>query len=129
MGRKSLATVPDIEQLLEVAHVLPGPVGFPKPIIIRFYNCNLRDICFRLKKFYAPKEEARSPGGRGGGTSGGSGGGVGDGEWGSPGREAAGVFEGRGKYCFPLYEDFKILYSAPGRGGEGAVWGSMFGMV
>jgi hypothetical protein len=101
--RKILATVPDIEQLLEVAHVLPGPVGFPKQIIIRFYNRNLRDICFRLKKYYAPREEARSPGG--GGTSGGSGGGVGDSEWGPPGREAAGGFEGRGKYCFPLYED------------------------
>jgi hypothetical protein len=101
--KKILSAVPDIEQLLEVAHVLPGPAGFPKPIIIRFYNRNLRDICFRLKKYHAPREEARSP--RGDGASGGIGGGEGDGGWGSQRGEAAGGFEGRGKYCFPLYED------------------------
>jgi len=101
--RKILHSVPECDQLLEIAHVLPGPENSPKPIIIRFYNRNLRDICFRLKKFYSPREEARSPGS--GGASGGGGEGGGGGGGGHPGEAAAGGFEGRGKYRFPLYED------------------------
>jgi hypothetical protein len=99
--RNILHSVPTSDQLLEIAHVLPGPEGAPKPIIIRFYNRNIRDICFRLKKFYSPREAAGSYGGASGGD--GDGGGAGGG--GQTGDAAAGGFEGRGKYQFPLYED------------------------
>jgi hypothetical protein len=97
--RKLISTVPPIEQLLELAHVLPGKAGQPKPVIMRFLNRNVKEVVFKMKKFYAPREESRSGGGASQGASGGepagSGGGVGEG----------GGFEGRGKYLFPLYED------------------------
>jgi hypothetical protein len=93
-----LAAVPTAEQLLELAHVLPGTAGQPKPVIMRFYNRNVRDIFFRLKKHYAPREEPRSPdGGAAGGASRRGGRASGD--------DSTGGFEGRGRYCFPLYED------------------------
>jgi hypothetical protein len=60
-----LRDVPSAEQLLEVAHVLPGKPGQPKPVIMRFYNRNTRDVCFRMKKFFAPR---LSDGAGGGGT-------------------------------------------------------------
>jgi hypothetical protein len=47
---KQLKTIPTAAELLEVAHVLPAKPGDIKPIIARFYNCNIRDLCFRLKK-------------------------------------------------------------------------------
>jgi archaellum component FlaC len=95
--RKLLMHIPPVEQLLEMAHVLPGKVGETKPIIMRFFNRNTKDLIFRLKKFYAPRiSGTRGVGGRSGGGGGGSGGG---------GEEEPGGFEGRGKYAYPLYED------------------------
>jgi FtsZ-binding cell division protein ZapB len=89
---KQLKTIPAAAELLEVAHVLPAKPGETKPIIARFYNRNIRDLCFRLKKDFATREEGRrnqrDERGAAGGRSDGGGG-----------------FEGRGKYCFPFYED------------------------
>jgi len=102
-----LPAVPTAAELLEVAHVLPGPAGQPKPIIMRFFNRNVRDVCFKLKKYYAPRagRGGAGDGGAGGvGASGGRGGAAG-GAGGVGGDEAAGGFEGRGRYLFPLYED------------------------
>jgi len=102
-----LPAVPSADQLLEVAHILPGPASQPKPVIMRFYNRNVRDVCFRLKKLYAPRAERGSAGGGGaggGGASGGRGGAAG-GAGGEVGEAETGGFEGRGKYLFPLYED------------------------
>jgi hypothetical protein len=90
VARNLLPKVPTADQLLETAHVLPGKAGQPKPIIMRFYNRNVRDVCFTLKKYYAPRVE-QSGGGRGGAARG--------------GEEGAGGFEGRGRYLYPLYED------------------------
>jgi len=56
---KQLKTIPTAAELLEVAHVLPAKPGDTKPIIARFYNRNIRDLCFRLKKDYATREEGR----------------------------------------------------------------------
>jgi len=102
-----LQAIPTAEQLLEVAHILPGPAGQPKPVIMRFYNRNVRDLCFRLKKHYAPRVERGSPGGGGAGGGGarGGGGGAAGGAGGDVGDEEAGGFEGRGRYRYPLYED------------------------
>jgi hypothetical protein len=92
LERKQLHNIPSVEQLLEVAHVLPGKDGDPKPIIMRFFNRNTKDLIFRLKKFYAPRISGS--------------GGIGGGGGGARARaEEAGGFEGRGKYTFPLYED------------------------
>jgi hypothetical protein len=101
--RKLLPEVIQLDQLLEVAHVLPGKPGERKPIIMRFYNRNVRDIIFRIKKFYAPRERPNNGGGGGGGGRGGHGGAAGGDAGGET--EDAGGFEGRGKYMFPLYED------------------------
>jgi hypothetical protein len=106
--RKMLREIPSADQLLEIAHVLPGRAGDPKPVIVRFYNRNVRDTIFKLKKFYAPREARGGAGGRtaGVGRGGTAGGGAGGhaGVSGGPGEEAGG-FEGRGKYLFPIYED------------------------
>jgi len=90
VAKNLLTKVPTADQLLETAHVLPGKAGQPKPIIMRFYNRNVRDACFVMKKHYAPRVE-QSGGGRGGAARG--------------GEEGAGGFEGRGRYLYPLYED------------------------
>lgn len=51
-----LETIPQFDQLFETAHVLPGKGGYAnKPIIARFYNRNLKSLCFRHRKAYAPR--------------------------------------------------------------------------
>ena len=52
-----LSSVPQVEDILESAHVLPGKLE-TKPIIARFYTRNIRSLIFRLKKEFAPKEQA-----------------------------------------------------------------------
>jgi hypothetical protein len=96
--REILPSVPTVDQLLELAHVLPGKPCQPKPIIMRFLNRNVKDIIFNLKKFYAPREEGLRVGA--GASRGGSRGPARAGEG-----EEGGGFEGRGKYKYPLYED------------------------
>ena len=47
---------PELDQLLERAHVLPATkAGAIKPIICRFLNRDCKAVCFRLKKKYATK--------------------------------------------------------------------------
>jgi hypothetical protein len=55
-----ISNIPGAEELLEVAHVLPGKPGSNKPVIARFYNRFLRSVCLRLKKQYATKTPKRS---------------------------------------------------------------------
>jgi hypothetical protein len=50
-----LAAVPGVDDLLEMAHVLPAKEGATKPIIARFHARELRSLVFRHKKQYAPK--------------------------------------------------------------------------
>jgi len=104
IDRKLLGTLPSAHDLLEVAHVLPAKSGSTKPIIARFYNRNLRDLCIRLKKDFAPRETGRTSqwsDGAFGGTSqgrtsqGGASGGT------SVGEEP----NGKGRYMFPFHED------------------------
>jgi hypothetical protein len=54
-----LADVPLATSVLEVAHVLPGKPGQPRPIIMRFYNRNIRSLCFQFKRDHAPREPAK----------------------------------------------------------------------
>ncbi len=46
--------IPDCDQLLETAHVLPGKPGANKPIIVRFLKRAHKSLCFRFRKDYAP---------------------------------------------------------------------------
>jgi len=96
-----LKELPSAEQVLEVAHVLPGKPGLPKPIIMRFYNRNVRNLCFQLKKEFAEREPPRGPGGQqqqqqGGGSRSRRGGEQVEGDSGQG---------GVGRYRYPLYDD------------------------
>jgi len=51
-----LSEVPPAQQVLEIAHVLPGKPGVPRPIIMRFFSRNVRSLCFQFKKDFAPRE-------------------------------------------------------------------------
>jgi len=74
-----LTEVPPAHQVLEVAHILPGKPGVPRPIIMRFFSRNIRSICFQFKKDFAPREpEPR-------------------GDQGESGR--------KGRFKYPLYDD------------------------
>jgi hypothetical protein len=95
MGK--LTSIPSAEQILEVAHVLPGKPGLPKPIIMRFFSRNMRNLIFQLKKDFAEREPDRRAGG---------------GEVSARSRVGAGPEEGsgdgngrRGRYRYPLYDD------------------------
>jgi len=77
-----LHAVPAAEQVLELAHVLPGKPGMPKPIIMRFINRNLRDLVFRLKRDFAEREEPASARG-----------------------ETAGSDTKVGRFRYPLFDD------------------------
>jgi len=89
-----LKSIPLPEQVLEVAHVLPGKPGLPKPIIVRFFSRNLRNLIFQCKKDFAVREEETRPR-RSADNGGGAGG----------GGNINGGFEGRGRFRFPLYDD------------------------
>ena len=79
--------MPTCEQVLETAHVLPGPEGKDKPIIARFFNRNIRAIIFRGKKEHAPRLPAEKQATRN-----------------SPARP--------GKFMFPIYKDLtSVNYS------------------
>jgi len=99
--REILPSVPTVDQLLELAHVLPGKPGQPKPIIMRFLNRNVKDIIFSLKKFYAPREEGLRVGAGAGASRGGPRGPVRAGEG-----EEGGVSRGGGNTSTPFMRTF-----------------------
>jgi len=76
-----LDAVPPAGQVLEVAHVLPGKPGQPRPIIMRFFSRNIRSLCFQFKRDFAPRDPVH-------GTEG--------------GRDGS---EKRGRFSYPLYDD------------------------
>jgi uncharacterized protein YoxC len=83
-----LRVIPTADEVLEVAHVLPGKQGYPKPVIMRFYNRNLRNLVFKHKRDSAPRAAVPSAG-RGGGGS-----------------------ERLGKLLYPLFDDLtRINYA------------------
>jgi hypothetical protein len=52
-----ITSVPPCENLIEVAHILPGK-GAKKPIIVRFFSRYWRSLLFRFRKTHAPREAA-----------------------------------------------------------------------
>jgi len=60
-----LEAVPPANQVLEVAHVLPGKPGLPRPVIMRFFSRNVRSLCFQFKRECAPRETIRPSAGQG----------------------------------------------------------------
>jgi len=53
----AIRSIPDFEQLLESAHVLPGKQGSSKPIIARFRTRFWKQLCFRYRKDHASRIE------------------------------------------------------------------------
>ena len=84
LADKLIAKLPTCEQVLETAHVLPGPADKPKPIIARFFNRNIRAIVFRGKKDHAPRLAEE--------------------------RQATRNSQARpGKFAYPIYEDLSPI--------------------
>jgi hypothetical protein len=54
----NLVAVPGVDELLEMAHVLPSKEGTTKPFIARFHAQELRSLVFKHKKQFAPKHTA-----------------------------------------------------------------------
>ena len=84
LAAKLISKLPTCEQVLETAHVLPGPADKPKPIIARFFNRNIRAIVFRGKKDHTPRLAAEKQSTRN-----------------SQARP--------GKYAYPIYEDLSPI--------------------
>jgi hypothetical protein len=78
--------IPTDDQLLEVAHVLPGKSGTSRPIIARFKDRNFRTACLRYRKDFATRTPHHTGSSSGGGPA-----------------ENGPV--GRGSYAYPFYED------------------------
>ena len=53
-----ISEVPDCEALLETAHILPGKGQGAKPVIARFFSRYWRNLVFRHRKEFAPREQA-----------------------------------------------------------------------
>jgi len=51
-----LAGMPTAASTIELAHVLPGAPGKPRPIIMRFFNRNDRALVLRHRKQFAVKD-------------------------------------------------------------------------
>ena len=63
-NRGLIPAIPDCDDVLETAHILPAKASDrPKPIIARFYSRNIRAMVFRLKKELAPTTIITTKGG------------------------------------------------------------------
>ena len=89
-----ISSIPNANQLMEVAHVLPGKQGEHKPIIARFYDRDMKALCLRLKREHATR--AKRTGTAVGAVGAAAGGGA---------TEAGGRPEDRGWISFPFHED------------------------
>jgi hypothetical protein len=57
-----ISTVPSCFETIEMAHTLPGRGDKPKPIIVRFFNRNVKTLLFRHRKDFAAKTEVPASG-------------------------------------------------------------------
>jgi hypothetical protein len=55
--QKAISHIPCCYEMIEMAHPLPAKSGAPKPIIVRFFNRNIKSLLFRHRKEYAKKVE------------------------------------------------------------------------
>jgi hypothetical protein len=52
-SKHAISAVPACFEMIEMAHPLPGKSDKPKPIIVRFFNRNLKAVLFRHRKEFA----------------------------------------------------------------------------
>jgi hypothetical protein len=58
---RAISQVPSCYETIEMAHPLPGRSDRPKPIIVRFFNRNIKAVLFRHRKEFAIKSEEKGP--------------------------------------------------------------------
>jgi hypothetical protein len=54
VAKGDMMNIPPVENILENAHILPVKGDGKKPVIVRFFEREVRDIVFRNKKEHAP---------------------------------------------------------------------------
>jgi hypothetical protein len=59
--KKAISHIPSCYDMIEMAHPLPAKGGAPKPIIVQFFNRNIKSLLFRHRKEYATKVEPAGP--------------------------------------------------------------------
>jgi hypothetical protein len=52
-SKHAISAVPACYEMIEMAHPLPGKSDRPKPIIVRFFNRNLKAVLFKHRKEFA----------------------------------------------------------------------------
>jgi hypothetical protein len=57
-----ISTIPPIDNIIEVAHILPGKTT-KKPIIVRFHSRFWRSLLFKHRREHAPREDAATSSG------------------------------------------------------------------
>jgi hypothetical protein len=57
VSKQAISAVPTCYETIEMAHTLPGRGDKPKPLIVRFFNRNVKTLIFRHRKEFAPKAE------------------------------------------------------------------------
>jgi hypothetical protein len=85
LAKKLISSIPPPHTIMETAHILPAKPDTINPVIVRFYTRNIRNMLFRLKREFAPKE----PAGSGSGAT----------RRGEPRSTEA------GRYLYPFFED------------------------
>ena len=73
VSKNILPILPTACEIIERAHVLPAKDKAVKPVIARFYCRDMRALIFKLKKEFAPRDQAGATTRNGGGASGGDG--------------------------------------------------------
>jgi hypothetical protein len=58
---KAISHIPSCYDMIEMAHPLPAKGGATKPIIVRFFNRNIKSLLFKHRKEYATKVEPAGP--------------------------------------------------------------------
>jgi hypothetical protein len=59
-SKQAISSVPSCYDMIEMAHPLPGRGDRPKPIIVRFFNRNLKSVLFKHRKEFSVKMDQNS---------------------------------------------------------------------
>jgi hypothetical protein len=57
VSNKAISHIPSCYEIIEMAHPLPGNQTGTKPVIVRFFNRNIKSLLFRHRKEFAEKIE------------------------------------------------------------------------
>jgi hypothetical protein len=60
-SKQAISSVPSCFECIEMAHPLPARGAGPKPIIVRFFNRNIKSLLFKHRKEFASKDTSSRP--------------------------------------------------------------------